>query len=386
MILGVPREVATDERRVAVTPETVKRFLKKKLEVVVESGAGAGSLFSDAAYVEAGARIDSSAESLYSAADLILKVREPSGHPELKKHEVELFREESTLVSLLYPVLNADLVRLLQSRRISAFAMDLMPRITRAQSMDCLSSMSSIAGYRAVILAALKLPKYFPMLMTAAGTILAARVFIVGAGVAGLQAIATARRLGSAVEAFDIRPVVKEQVESLGARFVELDGASAESQDAGGYAKEQTSDNQERTRQLLHDHVKKADVVITTALVPGKRAPVLITSKMVDAMRPGSVVVDLAAEMGGNCECTEPGQEILRNDVLILGPLNLPGEMAHQSSILYARNICAFVEHLVGEDGELTLDLEDELTAGPLVTRQGEVVHEATKTALNPTT
>jgi NAD(P) transhydrogenase subunit alpha len=257
-----------------------------------------------------------------------------------------------------------------------------MPRITRAQSMDTLSSMSSIAGYKAVLLAAGTLPRYFPMLMTAAGTVIAARVLILGAGVAGLQAIATARRLGAVVEAFDVRPVVKEQVESLGARFVELAVDTSDAQDRGGYAREQTAETQQRIKELLHNHVRKSDVVITTALVPGRKAPVLVNAEMVADMRPGSVVVDLAAEMGGNCELTQADQVVVENGVTILGPTGLPSEMAAQASQLYARNLSAFLLHLADGEGGIRIDLEDELTTGPLVTREGDIVHDATRAAV----
>ena len=368
MIVGVPREVIPGETRVGLVPETLEKLKKLSVEILVESGAGDASLNSDASYLNAGARIASGAEELYANSDLIVKVGEPVTHPTLDKHEADLLKEGSSLVSFLFPTLAPDVVRNLQTRGVTSFALELMPRITRAQSMDVLSSMSSIAGYKAVLKAADHLPRYFPMLMTAAGTITAARVLILGAGVAGLQAIATARRLGAVVEAFDIRPVVKEQVESLGARFVELEVQSEEAQ--------------ERVRQLLHEHIKKSDVVITTALVPGKKAPTLVTTEMVRDMREGSVVVDLAAAQGGNCELTRAGEDVVDHGVKILGPENLPADMAFQSSQLFSRNVTAFLLHLLDENGEIQIDLEDELTRGPIVTHGGEVLHEVTAQAL----
>lgn len=382
MIVGVPREVIPGETRVGLVPETLEKLKKLSVEILVESGAGDASLNSDASYLNAGARIASGAEELYANSDLIVKVGEPVTHPTLDKHEADLLKEGSSLVSFLFPTLAPDVVRNLQTRGVTSFALELMPRITRAQSMDVLSSMSSIAGYKAVLKAADHLPRYFPMLMTAAGTITAARVLILGAGVAGLQAIATARRLGAVVEAFDIRPVVKEQVESLGARFVELEVQSEEAQDSGGYAREQSADAQERVRQLLHEHIKKSDVVITTALVPGKKAPTLVTTEMVRDMREGSVVVDLAAAQGGNCELTRAGEDVVDHGVKILGPENLPADMAFQSSQLFSRNVTAFLLHLLDENGEIQIDLEDELTRGPIVTHGGEVLHEVTAQAL----
>jgi NAD(P) transhydrogenase subunit alpha len=381
LIIGVPREVLSDESRVGLVPETLDRLKKAQVEILVESGAGDASLSSDAAYLDAGARIAGSAEEVYSKADLIVKVRELAHHPELDTHESELIKEGGALASFFFPA-EPVVVQSLRERRVSVFAMELMPRITRAQSMDVLSSMSSIAGYKAVLKAADCLPRYFPMLMTAAGTITAARVLILGAGVAGLQAIATARRLGAIVEAFDIRPVVKEQVESLGARFVELEVEAESAQDKGGYAKEQTAETQDRIRQLLHDHIRKSDVVITTALIPGKKAPVLVSAEMVRDMRPGSVVVDLAAAQGGNCELTRSGETVVDKGVRIVGPANLPGDMAFQSSQLYSRNLTAFLLHLLDDKGELHVDLEDELTRAPLVTHAGDVLHEPTAASL----
>ncbi|MCZ6792717.1 MAG: Re/Si-specific NAD(P)(+) transhydrogenase subunit alpha [Planctomycetota bacterium] len=380
MIVAVPKEIAAGERRVALVPQACGQLVARGLEVIVESGAGDAACFRDEDYDKQGAAIKASTEGLYSPADVVLKVQPPEENEVLGKHEAELLKEGATLVSFLYPLQNLQLVERLVERRITSFAMELMPRITRAQSMDALSSMSSIAGYKAVLLAANLLPRYFPMLMTAAGTIPPARVLVLGAGVAGLQAIATAKRLGAVVEAYDIRPVVKEQVESLGARFVDLDVDTSEAQEASGYAREQTENTQERLRASLTQHVARANAVITTALVPGKQAPLLLTEDMVRAMKPGSVVVDLAAEQGGNCELTEAGNEIVRGGVIIAGPLNLVSEVAVHASELYSRNVSDYFLHLYA-NGEVHIDVEDELTGTPLVTREGEIVHEPTRAA-----
>ena len=381
MIVAVPREIVAGERRVALVPEAVGKLVKKGVEIVVESGAGEAAGFLDEAYREAGARIEENTEAVFSAGEVVLKVQPPTDHPTAGRHEVELLNQGATLIGFLFTSQNPDLTRRLRDHRVTAFAMELMPRITRAQSMDALSSMSNIAGYKAVLVAADALPKYFPMFMTAAGTITPARVLVLGAGVAGLQAIATAKRLGAVVEAFDIRPAVKEQVESLGGRFVELDMSTEGAEDAGGYAKEQSEDTQSQIRQLLHDHVKKSDVVITTALIPGKKAPVLVTSDMVRDMRPGSVIVDLAAEQGGNCEGTELGT-VVKDGVTMIGPENLPSTLSFHASQLYARNVSTFLFHLLSDEGDVQLDLEDELTSAPLVTRDGEVCHDASREAL----
>ena len=372
MIIAVPKETAPGERRVALVPQAVGKLVQRGLEVVVEAGAGSAAGFADQDYADQGARIEADGGAVYGQADIVLRVQISS------VEDADRIREGGAAIALLFPLSNSEVVRRLAERRVTSFAMDLMPRITRAQSMDVLSSMSSIAGYKAVLLAAGLLPKYFPMLMTAAGTITPARVLVLGAGVAGLQAIATAKRLGAVVEAFDVRPVVKEQVESLGGRFVELDVDTSSAQDKGGYAKEQDEETQRRIRDLLTKHVGKSDVVITTALVPGKRAPVLVTKDMLRGMRAGSIVVDLAAEQGGNCEGCEAGERVVVEGVVIAGPSNLPSEMAVHASELYSRNISTFLAHLVPE-AELVLDLEDELTRDPLVTRDGEIVHEKSK-------
>src|SRR5438445_4532701 len=326
MILSVPKETVLDERRVALVPELVPKLTKAGLEVVVQAGAGAEAGFLDAAYEEKGARIE---PDVLEQGQILLKVQPPT------TAETWRIQEGAMLIGLLQPYSNAAGLQALATRRVTAFAMELMPRITRAQAMDALSAMSTVSGYKAVLLAAHQLPKFFPLLMTAAGTVSPARVFIIGAGVAGLQAIGTAKRLGAVVEAYDTRPVVKEQVESLGGKFVELRLETKDAEAKTGYAKAQSEEFYRKQRELMLKSVAAADVVITTALVPGKRAPVLITEEMVRAMRPGSVVVDLAAEQGGNCALTEPGQEVLRHGVLITGPLNLPGTVPYHASQLY---------------------------------------------------
>jgi proton-translocating NAD(P)+ transhydrogenase subunit alpha len=372
MIVSVPKETVSGERRVALVPELVPKLIQAGLEVVVQPGAGAAAGFPDASYRDKGARLEA---DVFDRADVLLKVQPPTAE------ETSRVREGATLIGFLQPYANLAGIRSLAERRVTSFAMELMPRITRAQSMDALSAMSTVAGYKAVLLAAQNLPKFFPLLMTAAGTISPARVFIIGAGVAGLQAIGTAKRLGAVVEAYDTRPAVKEQVESLGGKFVELALETKDAEARTGYAKAQSEEFYQKQRELMAKAVAAADVVITTALVPGKSAPVLITEEMVQGMRPGSVIVDLAAEQGGNCALTQPGQEAVRHEVLILGPVNLPSTVPLHASQMYARTVTNYLAHLL-KDGKPHLDLTDELTRGPLVTHQGEIVHEVVKAAL----
>ncbi len=374
MILGVPKESIDGESRVAIVPSTIKSLTGAGLEVVVERGAGVASSYLDKMYEDAGARLADAAE-VFGSSDVVLKVREPVERSD-GQHEADLIKEGAALISFLFPHERLDVLRRLNARKVTSLAMERMPRITRAQSMDALSSMSSVAGYKAVLIAAELLPKFFPMMMTAAGTITPAKVLVLGAGVAGLQAIATAKRLGAVVEAFDIRSVVKEQVESLGGRFVELEVETSDAQDKGGYAKEQTEDTQTKIRDLLTKHVAKSDAVITTALIPGKTAPVLVTTEMVEAMSPGAVVVDLAAEQGGNCELSTAGRTIVHKGVSIAGPRNLPAQMPVHASDMYSKNISTYLLHLVNE-GELNLDLEDELVTGPMVTHEGKTTDES---------
>jgi NAD(P) transhydrogenase subunit alpha len=370
MKLGVPKETVAGEQRVAIVPDLVPKATKAGLDVRIEPGAGESAGFSDRDYAAAGAHIIG---EIFESADVLLKVQPPTGE------ETGRIRESTILIGLLQPYSNQAGIQALAERRIITFAMELMPRITRAQPMDALSAMSTVSGYKAVLLAAARLPKFFPLLMTAAGTVQPAHVFVIGAGVAGLQAIGTAKRLGAVVEAYDTRPVVKEQVESLGAKFIELPLETADAQDRGGYARAQTEEFYARQQAFMAKHVGAADVVIPTALVPGKRAPVLITEDMVRDMRAGSVIVDLAAEQGGNCAITEPGQDVTKHGVVILGPLNLPSTIPFHASQMYARTVMNFVSHLV-KDGQAKLDLDDELTRGPLVTRDGQIVHEMIKT------
>ena len=369
MIVGVPKESGPGERRVALVPAAVADLAKAKLEVVVESGAGSAAGFPDAAYEARGARLAQGAEEAY-AADLLLRVRLQPSRPE----EASRLRKGQVVVGFMDPLGSPEGMRALAAAGVTAFAVELIPRITRAQSMDALSSMATIAGYKAVILAADTLPQLFPMLMTAAGTITAARVFVVGAGVAGLQAIATARRLGAVVEAYDVRPAVKEQVLSLGAKFVELPLQAADAQDKGGYAKAMDEEFYRRQRETMARVVALSDVVITTAAVPGKKAPVLVTGEMIEAMKPGSVIVDLAAEQGGNCELTRPGETLVHGGVTILGPLNLASAIPHHASQMYAKNVSNFVAGMV-KDGALRIDTGDEVIRETMVVRDGEVVH-----------
>ncbi len=366
MYVAVPREHAAGERRVALTPDAVGRLAPLGIEVLLESGAGVPAALPDDAYREAGATVVDSAAALHEQADIVVRVGR------LEPDDVSALREGCVLIGWLWPRTNPELVQALCDRRITAFGMESIPRATRAQRMDALSSQATVSGYRSVILAAETLPKFFPMLMTAAGTVAPAKVLVLGAGVAGLQAIATARRLGAVVSAFDTRPVVKEQVESLGASFVEIELAVSGAQDSRGYAKELTADQQAQQQRELERHIADSDVVITTALVPGRPAPRLIPAEAVVAMRPGSVIVDLAAETGGNCELTEPGETVVREDVTIVGQLNLPAGMPLHASQMYARNISAVLEHLV-HDGELTLDLDDEINADAIITHDGRV-------------
>jgi H+-translocating NAD(P) transhydrogenase subunit alpha len=369
MIVGVPKETVPGERRVALIPELVPKLTKAGLGVVVQCGAGTAAGFLDAAYAERGARLE---PEVFDKVDVLLKVQPPT------VDEIGRINPGSILIGFLQPYANAAVIGALAARKVTAFSMELMPRITRAQPMDALSAMSTIAGYKAVLIAASHLPKFFPLLMTAAGTVIPARVFVIGAGVAGLQAIGTAKRLGAVVEAYDTRPAVKEQVESLGARFAELTLETKDAEDKGGYAKAQSEEFYRKQQELMSKYVTAADVVIPTALVPGQRAPVLITEEMVRGMRPGSVIVDLAAEQGGNCALTESGREVVRHGVVIFGPINLPSTVPFHASEMYSRTVTNYLAHLLKE-GRLHLDLDDELTRGPLVTHQGEVLHEAAK-------
>ena len=360
MKVGVPRETAAGERRVALVPETVKRLTGSGFEIAVEHGAGAAASFPDSAFEEAGATV---VDDPY-AAEAVVKVQAPSAD------EVARLRDGQLLIGFLQPLTDREGIERLSGRGVLAFAMESIPRITRAQSMDALSSQATVSGYKAALLAADRLPKFFPMLMTAAGTVAPAKVLVLGAGVAGLQAIATSRRLGAVVSGFDVRPIVREQVESLGATFLDL-GVSGEETE-GGYARELSEEEQRRQQEALEARLPDFDVVITTALVPGRPAPRLIPASAVAAMRPGSVIVDLAAEAGGNCELTEPGEAVVRDDVTIIGYTNLPSTMPFHASQLYSRNVLALLQHLA-PGGQLALDWKDEITSSACVTREKEV-------------
>ena len=359
MRIGVPKETAAGERRVALVPETVGKLTGGGFEVIFERGAGETASFPDSAFEDAGARLGDWAE-----ADAVAKVQKPTAD------EVTRLRDGQVLIGFLQPLTDREGIERLASQGVVAFAMESIPRITRAQSMDALSSQATVSGYKATLLAAERLPKFFPMLMTAAGTVAPAKVLVLGAGVAGLQAVATARRLGAVVTGFDVRPVVREQIESLGANWLDLGVVGEET--AGGYAQELTEQQQRQQQEELEARLPEFDVVITTALIPGRPAPRLIPASAVAAMRPGSVVVDLAAEAGGNCELTEPGEEVVREGVTIVGLTNLPSSMPFHASQLYSRNVSALLHHLAPE-GELVLDWDDEITAGACVTRQQEV-------------
>ncbi|MFN8130561.1 MAG: Re/Si-specific NAD(P)(+) transhydrogenase subunit alpha [Solirubrobacteraceae bacterium] len=373
MKVAAVKEHAAGEARVALVPEVVRKLTSAGHEVLVESGAGDGALIPDALFADAGATLTSDQDALWGA-DVVVKVAPPSAE------EAAKLGPDSVLIGFLAPLTNGEGVKAIAASGATAFALEAVPRISRAQSMDALSSQSNVAGYRAALLGAQLMGRFYPMLMTAAGTIRPAKVMVLGAGVAGLQAIATARRLGAIVSAFDVRAAVKEQVESLGATFVELDlGEDAE--DEGGYAKELTPAQQELQRTKLAEAMADIDVVITTALIPGRPAPLLVTEAAVEGMKPGSVIIDLAGEAGGNCALTEPGETVVKHDVTIAAPTNLPATMAEHASQLYARNIQALLGLMTGEDGALNLDFDDEIIAGACVTRGGEIVHEGAKAA-----
>ena len=375
MYLAIPKENINGETRVAATPGTVKDLIKSGMEVYVESKAGQNSYFSDQEYKDAGANIVDSEDELLSQADVIIKVLAPSNEQVLK------IKPNAAIISFCQTTRELDAVKAMRDRSLTGFSMHLVPRTTLAQKMDALSSQANIAGYKSVLMAASRLSVYMPLLMTAAGTIRPAKVLVLGAGVAGLQAIATAKRLGAQVEAFDVRPVVKEQVESLGAKFIQVEAGEDEGVGEGGYAKETSDEYKRLQQQLIHDHISKADVVITTALIPGRPAPLLIPTSMVDAMKSGSIIMDLASENGGNCELTKKDETITHNGVIIDGTSNIPGTMPVHASELYAKNVTALLTYMV-KDGELNLDLEDEIISGSMYTHNGEITHKPTKETL----
>ncbi|MGK7958685.1 MAG: Re/Si-specific NAD(P)(+) transhydrogenase subunit alpha [Crocosphaera sp.] len=376
--IAVPKESDLGELRVALVPDIVARFIKLGFEVLVQSGAGLGAHFADSEYEAAGATIINSAKELWEAADILLKVAPPG--EQAGEQEMNWLKPGATLISFLNPLANPEQIQALAQRKINAFSMEMIPRTSRAQSMDALSSQANIAGYKSALIAAASLPRLFPMMTTAAGTIPPAKVLVIGAGVAGLQAIATARRLGAVVEAFDVRPAVKEEVQSVGAKFIEIpiEEDTATSQ---GYAKEVGQSTQEKIRQVLTEHIKKSDVVITTAQVQGKRAPLIVTEEMVGEMNSGSVIVDLAAGQGGNCACTEAGKDVYYNGVTIIGPLNLPSTLPVDSSKVYAKNLLTLVKYVV-KDGAIDFNFEDDILDGTCVAYEGEIRNERVKNAL----
>ncbi|MCZ6542196.1 MAG: Re/Si-specific NAD(P)(+) transhydrogenase subunit alpha [Planctomycetota bacterium] len=382
MIVGVVKETYPGERRVALVPAVVPSLVKAGMEVAVEAGAGDQAGFRDSAYQEKGATTIGQRQEVFAGADVICQVRALGANPQLGRADLDLFRRDQAVIGFAEPLTAAAPIEALAERGVTLFAMELMPRIARAQSMDALSSQATVQGYKAVLLAAEVLPRMFPMMMTAAGTVAPAKVLIIGAGVAGLQAIATARKLGGVVVAYDIRPIVKEQVESLGAKFLQISLEAQGAQDKGGYAKAMDDEFYRKQRELMTQAVAHSDVVITTAAVPGKKSPVLVTGEMVAGMAPGSVVVDLAAAYGGNCELTRADETVVEHGVTILGPTNLPSTVPYHASQMYAKNISSFLLHLV-KDGRLVVDMEDEITEQTLLTRGGEIVHQRVRKLLD---
>jgi H+-translocating NAD(P) transhydrogenase subunit alpha len=375
IIAGVVTESAPGERRVALVPSALTVFAKTGIQILMEPGAGQAAGFPDAEYAEKGVRIAKDRSAVFAESQVVLQVRSLGANPETGSSDLRLMRPGQVIIGFGEPLTAGDAAKALAERRASFLAMELMPRITRAQSMDALSSMATVAGYKAVLIAADNLNRMFPMLMTAAGTIAPARVLVIGAGVAGLQAIATSRRLGAVVSGYDIRDVVKEQIESLGARFVVLDVQAETAQDKGGYAKAMSEDFYRRQREAMAGVLAQNSVVITTAAVPGRKAPVLITRDMVEKMAPGSIIVDIAAERGGNCELTRAGQIVELNGVRVFGPVNLPSTIPFHASQMYAKNIATFLKYLVNKEGNLVLNRDDEIVSETLVTHDGEVVH-----------
>jgi len=381
MIVGTVKETYDGERRVAITPHVIPLLTKAGCEILIESGAGTAAGFPDSEYTDKGATVASSRAEVFQKADVVAQVRSYGANLEAGRADLDHVRKGQLIVGTFEPLTSLDAGRAMAEKGVTLFAMELIPRISRAQAMDVLSSMATIAGYKGVLLAAQHLPKMFPMMMTAAGTIKPARVFIVGVGVAGLQAIASSRRLGAKVEAYDIRPAVKEQVESLGAKFVEMELEAGAAEDAGGYAKAMDEEFYRRQRELMTRVVAECDVVITTAAVPGKKAPLLVTSEMVQAMPAGSVLVDLAAERGGNCELTQPGKVVVEHDVTIVGPLNLPATVPYHASQMYAKNVATLLLLMI-KDGKLNVDMEDEVIRETMVCQGGDITNTKIREAL----
>ncbi len=373
MVVGIPKETFPDEQRVALIPDVVPALIKLGCEVIFEPGAGTAAGFLDEAYVAKQAKAVSDRKELFAQADIIAQVRTLGSNPDNGKSDLDLTKKGQVVLGFAEPLSAFDEIKAQADKGITLLSMELMPRITRAQSMDVLSSMATVAGYQAVLMAATRLPRFFPMFMTAAGTVSPAKVFVIGAGVAGLQAISTAKRLGAIVNGYDIRPAVKEQVESLGAKFVEMELDTAEAEDSGGYAKAMDEEFYKKQRELMTKVVADSDVVIATAAIPGRKSPLLVTEDAVKAMAPGSVIVDLAAERGGNCAVTKADEEIKVHDVTILGPTNLPSTIPYHASQMYSKNVLTYLRHLI-KDGEIQFEMEDEITVDTVVTKDGEVV------------
>ncbi len=377
LILAVPKEVLPGENRVSIVPDVASKLIKAGFEIHVEKDAGLRAGFTNNSYESAGAKLFDDVNELYSSADIVLKVQRPVEHPELKKNELELFKKDQLLITFLYPLYYPNLAKECAGKGINVISMDFIPRTTLAQKMDALSSQANLSGYKSVIMTANALGKIFPLMMTAAGTISPARVVIMGAGVAGLQALGTAKRLGAVVEVSDIRPAVKEEVQSLGGKFIEVD-TDESMQDEGGYAKEASEEFLKKQKELTFKHVTEADIVITTALVPGKKAPILVTEEMVKNMKPGSVVLDMAVEFGGNCEVSEKDKTINKYGITIIGESNLPSQVPYHASEMYSKNLLNLILH-IGKEGKIEINLEDEIVKGSLITYNGEVINPRVK-------
>ena len=377
MRIAVPKEILSGENRVATVPDVVSKLIKAGFEVSIEKDAGINAGFTDENYIKHGAKICQNAEELYADADIILKVQRPIDHPQFNKHELDLMKEGTLLITFLYPLIHLDLTKKCAERGIDVISMDMIPRTTLAQKMDALSSQANLAGYKSVLMAANHLGKIFPLMMTAAGTISPAKVVIMGAGVAGLQALGTAKRLGAVVEVSDIRPAVKEEVQSLGGRFIEVE-TDENMQDAGGYAKEASPEFLQKQKEVIFKHVTEADIVITTALIPGKKSPILVTEEMVKHMRPGSVILDMATEFGGNCEISEKGNTVKKYGVTIIGEPNIPSLVPTHASEMYSKNIFNLLTH-IAKGGVVELKLEDEIVKGSLITYKKEVFNQRVK-------
>lgn len=381
MIVGVPKETLTGERRVALTPAALRHLNRLGVKVLVQSGAGEAAGYTDQAFEAREATIIEDRAALFGEADIIAQVNTYGADPEAAS-DLGLMKKDQIIIGFSDPLGAADRIKEIADTGVTAFGMELVPRITRAQSMDALSSMATIAGYKAVLLAAVRLPRMFPLFMTAAGTVKPARVFVIGAGVAGLQAIATAKRLGSVVQAYDVRPAVAEQVESVGGKFVRLELDTSDAEDKGGYAKEQSEDQIRKQQELMGNVVAESDVVITTAAIPGRKAPVLVTKDMVERMEPGSVIVDLAAERGGNCELTQAGEDVIAHGVTIHGPINIPATVPYHASQMYGNNVTTLLKHIIDKEGNLALDMADEINAGTVMCKGGEVIHPRLRSIL----